>query len=122
MVYVTADDVKAFSKIRREDLGYTLEADFDSFINTLIDYAESLINDYMNQSFTADTVPASVKYAAVQLCSNILHTILQRKISPIIQTGDYTIRLVIPEAFTRELRDLLEPHRRLSIKREGEPA
>lgn len=118
MVYITADDVKAFSKIRREDLGYTAEADFDAFINTLIGYAESLINDYLNQIFTAETVPASVKYATVQLCSNILHIILQRKISPIVQTGDFTLRLVIPEAFTGELKGLLDPYRVLDVKME----
>lgn len=120
MAYTTPAEVKDFSKIKKEDLGYTSEQDYDTFLNTLIGYAESLINDYLGQSFTADMVPASVRFVTIQLCSNILHGILQRKISPIIQTSEFTIRLAIPEAFTEELRSLLNPHKKLTVKREDE--
>jgi hypothetical protein len=120
MVYTTPDEVKSFAKIKKEDLGYGSDAELDSFIDQVIAYAENLIGDYTGQNWTAENVPSTVKYASIQLCSNILHGILQRKISPIIQTGDYAIRLVIPEAFTPELKAILEPHRTYTVKREGE--
>jgi hypothetical protein len=121
MVYTTPGEVKSFAKIKKEDFGYSAEDELDSFISQLITYAEGLISDYTGQTWDSQDVPQAVKYVSLQLCSNILHGILQRKVSPIIQTGDYTIRLVIPEAFTDELKRLLEPYRTLTVKREGEP-
>lgn len=121
-IYTSAGEVKAFARIPKEDLGYTAEQEYDTFINGVIILAEGILNDYMGQSFTSETVPPAVRLAAIQLCSNLLHIILQRKLSPVVQTRDYTIRLVLPEAFTQELKNLLTPYRKLNVKLEGEPA
>jgi hypothetical protein len=58
------------------------------------------------------SVPQTVTYVVKNICSNFLHTVLQRKISPVIRIDDWTVRLVLNEAFTPELKQLLAPYRR----------
>jgi len=54
--------------------------------------------------------PEVVKYAVLNICTNILHAMLQRKISPVMRVDDFTIRQVIPDAFTRDLQQVLSPY------------
>ena len=63
-------------------------------------------------SYTAgySETPYIIKYAVLQLCSNLLHAILQRKISPIIRIDDWSVKVVLPEAFSAELQHMLEPY------------
>lgn len=44
--YCTSDDVKAFSKIAYTDLGYSSDADFVTFLDSLIAYAGSVIDEF----------------------------------------------------------------------------
>jgi len=62
-------------------------------------------------SYTAgyNSVPNTIAYVTAQLCANLIHIILQRKISPVIRVDDWAVRLVLPEAFTRELQFMLAP-------------
>jgi len=68
-------------------------------------------------SYTAgySETPYIIKYAVLQLCSNLLHAILQRKISPIIRIDDWSVRVVLPEAFSAELQHMLEPYVRRAV-------
>jgi len=111
-------EVKAFAKISHEDLGYSTESEFNSFISTLIDYASALVEDYCNQSW--DTPPSAVKFVVIQICANMLHEILQRKINPIIQQSEFQLRPLVPNAFTEELKRLLDVHKSLEVYRGGE--
>ena len=117
MAYATVEEVKAFAKISYEDLGCLTEEEFDSFISDLISHAEAIVNDYCGQSWTTENVPATVKFVTIQLCANILHAVLQRKINPLIQVNDFTIRLITPEVFTSELKEILNHHRVLNISK-----
>jgi len=65
-------------------------------------------------SYTAGytTTPEVVKFVVKSLCSNMLHEILQRKISPMVRVDDWTVRLLVPDCFTRELKAMLEPYMR----------
>ena len=197
MTYVTCDEVKAFSKLKREDLDYETEAEFESYIDTLIPLAEGMIDSFCHvprgffadsgMTFTnslhdyratwihlkykpvlsiskvevdtstygddpswtelsentgyvcakergllkivGDTVPSemlqtirvaytagysscpqTIEFVALQLISNIMHEMHQRKLSPLVRTDDYQIRLVVPKAFTPELQQDLAPY------------
>jgi len=68
-------------------------------------------------SYTAgySSTPEVVRHVVKALCSNMLHEILQRKISPLIRVEDWTIRLVVPESFTNELKTMLTPYVRRTI-------
>lgn len=116
-MYVTVEEVKAFSRVNFRDLGFTNENEMDNFVSTLIGYVAALIDNYTGEGWTADNVPKPVKYVILQVCSNVLHVMLQRKISPVVQTGDFTIRVIIPEVFTAELKEMLSPYRKLRVEK-----
>jgi hypothetical protein len=196
----SVDEVKAYSKIVYSDLGYIGEASFNTFLESLIPLAASLIEGYCNvpsgffnaggKTFTGQVydyrypwidlyyypvlsvskveinnsgygtapswetlnsqdyilasdngqlmlvnkVPAIVeqsvkvtytagytatpdliKHVCLQICSNVLHGILQRKISPTVQVGDFTFKVLTPEVFTRELQLMLQPYIRKTV-------
>jgi len=197
--YVTLQEVKDFSRLTYQDLGYETESQFDSFLNDLIINVEGLIESFCNvpsgffksgglqltetydyrnplllnyypvlsigkiefnmasfgenddwqtvdskyyrwskhgaihfsSDLTAPPVsaqsvkitytagysatPQTVKNVCLQLVSNILHVILQRKLSPIIRIDDFTIKLVIPDVFTDELKQELAPFKKRRI-------
>ncbi|RJS87791.1 hypothetical protein CW705_09935 [Candidatus Bathyarchaeota archaeon] len=195
--YISASEVKQYSNTTYQDLGFTSDTDYDTFLDTLINQVEDVINnycrvpsgffkagglsftelhdwkedgeihtrcypiltltkvelDYAGYNQTADwteipstyyyakteygiikivgkspshiensvritytagysAVPDDVKLAALIYASNILHVILQRKVAPVVQTGDFTIRLVMDESFSDEVKALLKPYRR----------
>jgi len=59
--------------------------------------------------------PEAIKHVCIQLCSNFLHEILQRKISPVMRVDDWNLKLIVPNAFTRELQVILAPFMRKSV-------
>ena len=204
--YCTTDDIKAFSAISYTDLGYATDADFVTFLGSLITYAGAQIDEFCRlpegfcnaggYSVTAEmydyrfpytqlyvfplyrlppislryqpvvsvskveyntmgygalpnwveivlpgyifdpiactitvvmkmpamaqlsirvtyvagyaNVPDIIRYTCAQLCSNILHEILQRKLSPQVTPGNVVMKLVTPAAFTPDLQDGLK--------------
>jgi hypothetical protein len=117
--YASSHEVKAFSQVSASDLGYSSDADYASFVNSLIDYAEAVVEAYCGTSWTSENVPAAVKFVVLQLVSNVLHQALQRKIAPVVSpvgaAGEMRIRVVISEAFTADLKALLDAYRVLDV-------
>jgi hypothetical protein len=195
-MYVASDEVRLFSRLGYEDLGYESESEFNAYIGTLIPLAEGVVDQFchvpkgffeasgyeetsglydyretwihlryhpilsiskvevntasygspanwvqlsttgyiaakdrgllkilsehkpaeMLQSirvtYTAGyaETPEIIKYVVLNVCSNIMHAMLQRKISPVIRVDDFTIRMIIPSAFTRDLQEALAPY------------
>ena len=60
-------------------------------------------------------VPEAIKFACIQLCSNYLHAVLQRKVSPLVRIDEFAVKLVIPEVFTPELKKMLLPYTRQGV-------
>lgn len=62
-------------------------------------------------SFVAgySVTPQAIKYVVLNICSNIIHAMLQRKISPVMRVDDFTIRMIIPDAFSADLQRSLAP-------------
>lgn len=196
-MYCTKIDVKAYSKLIHTDLNYANESAFDTFLDSLIVLAQSMIEnfcraptgffaaaglaftnefhdygypwislqyypilsvskvEYNNQGYgiTANWVtvtepdylmnlsagqlmlvnkvpaiheqsvritytagyastPDDIKYVCIQVCTNALHGILQRKVSPQVQVNEMVIKLVAVEAFNEELKGMLRPYMR----------
>ena len=118
-MYATIDEVKSFSHIRKEDLGYTSDADFNAFLEKVIGYADALIDEYCGQSFS-DPVPSVIKYVSIIASCNILSSVLKRKVSPVLESGEDEVRSAVGRALDNELRGLLKPYQKLMVKREGE--
>ena len=116
--------VISVSSVKVNKAGYGQAPDWQTLGSTdyIVDYEAGLIwfvADYpavqlqsVKVSYTAGyaETPQIVKFVALQLASNILHIILQRKISPVIRVDDWTVRMIIPEAFTAELQAMLDPY------------
>jgi hypothetical protein len=195
-MYVASDEVRLFSRLGYEDLGYESESEFNAYIGTLIPLAEGLVDQFcsvpkgffqaagyeessglydyretwihlryhpvlsvskvevntasygsganwielasteyivandrgllkivgahkpaeMLQSirvtYTAgySETPEIIRYVVLNICSNIMHAMLQRKINPVMRVDDFTVRMIIPHAFTRELQAALAPY------------
>ena len=62
-----------------------------------------------------NAMPDAVEHVCLQLCSNLLHEILQRKISPVMRVEDMTLKVLMPNAFTRELQVMLTPYIRKMV-------
>ena len=195
--YISTSEVKQFSNVTYQDLGFATDTDYDTFLGTLINQVERTIDNYCrvpsgffkagglsftethdwredgeihtryhpiitltkveldqagyNQAadwteitstyyyakkefgivkivgktpghvensvritYTAgySAVPDDIKLAALIYASNVLHTILQRKVAPVVQVSDFAIRLVMDESFSDEVKGLLRPYRR----------
>lgn len=68
-------------------------------------------------SYTAGytSTPAAIEYVALQLATNVLYAILERKLSPTVRLNNTMLQLIIPECFTNELKQALTSFvRRLS--------
>jgi len=62
-------------------------------------------------SYTAGyaSTPQAIKNVCLMLAGNILHAILQRKISPVVRIDEFTVKFVVPDVFTDEMRRILAP-------------
>jgi hypothetical protein len=76
---------------------------------TLVTKLPAMVQLSIRMSYTAGyaATPSIVKYVCAQLASNILHEVLQRKISPITEAPGMVMKLVLPAAFTQDLQDRL---------------
>jgi len=194
-MYVESDEVRQFSRLGYDDLGYEADSEFDAYIATLIPLAQGLVDQFCNVpknffeddgytetaglydyretwihlkyhpvlsitkvevntaaygsaanwvelastayivakdrgllKIVGDSKPAEmlqsirvtytagytktpelVKFVVLNICSNIIHAMLQRKISPVMRVDDFTIRMIIPNAFSRDLQIALAP-------------
>lgn len=95
----------------------------DYIINTqtgqlmLVNKIPAIPEQSLRVSYTAGytATPDPVEHVCLQLCSNLLHEILQRKISPVVRVDDWTFKVLTPEAFTRELHALLSRYVRKMV-------
>jgi hypothetical protein len=202
--YSTVDQVKSYAQVNKtatgaqsyKQFGFTSQNDFDTWVATLITWADSAINDFCQRDFWRHpatsgeatelfdgdettmivtqwpiiscsqveirygtktfgvftplpiqfwqvekrfiiltrhmprgynnirvtyawgytTVPGTVSLASTRIVSNLLQGALQRSTSPVIKIGDYNIQLLKEEAFTDEIKQTLEPYRRLPYR------
>jgi len=56
--------------------------------------------------------PGDIDYICAQLCVNVLHETLQRKVSPLIRVDDWSVRLVQPSIFSKELQKMLRRYKK----------
>ena len=116
--------VLSVSKVEYNDQGYGTTANWvtvtepDYIINKgtgqlmLVEDTPAIVEQSVRVSYTAgySSAPDVIKQVAIQLCSNILHEILQRKLSPVVRADDVTMKVLTPEAFPRSLQAVLTPY------------
>jgi len=121
--------ILSVSKVEYNSQGYGVApswvelASVDYIINTstgqveLVNYVPAIAEQSVRVSYVAGYVatPDLVEYVCIQTCSNVLHGILQRKLSPVTRADDVNIKVLVPESFTTELRAMLN----MFIRRPG---
>lgn len=117
------------SKVEHNTQGYGMApvwveiASQDYIINTqtgqimLVNKVPASAEQSVRVSYAAGyaATPDPVEHVCLQLCCNLLHGILQRKISPVIRVDDWTLKVLVPEAFARELQAILSPYIRKTV-------
>jgi hypothetical protein len=115
MAYCTADDVKKYSQVTFDQLGFSNDDEFTTWLtDVLIPRAEAMIQGYCNQSFT--TVPADVTDVCARLCANALQVMILNRSGPLVRVGDYRIEWADRTVFTDDLRRLLARYVKASIE------
>ena len=121
--------VLSVSKVYYNKAGYAQSEDWEEISSTyyilyseqgllkIVQKVPAIKERSIKVTYTAgySSTPEAVKHVCAQLCTNILHTILQRKISPVIRIGEFTIRMIVSEAFTPELKLMLAPYVRRQV-------
>jgi len=117
------------SKVEHNTQGYGITpvwveiSSQDYIINTqtgqimLVNKVPAIAEQSVRVSYTAGytATPDPVEHVCLQLCCNLLHGILQRKISPVVRVDDWTLKVLVPEAFARELQVILSPYIRKTV-------
>jgi hypothetical protein len=83
----------------------------------LVNKVPAIVEQSVRVTYTAGyaATPDSIKHVCLQICSNMLHGILQRKVSPALRVDDWTLKVLVPEAFTHELRTILSTYIRKTV-------
>ena len=122
--------VLSVSKVEYNDQGYGITANWvtvtepDYIMNLsagqlmLVNKVPAIAEQSIRVSYTAgfSSTPDLIKQVCIELCCNMLHGILQRKVSPQVQADDMVIKVVAVEGFNDELKGMLRPYvRRLVV-------
>ncbi|MGQ9543689.1 MAG: hypothetical protein ACUVTM_06375 [Candidatus Bathyarchaeia archaeon] len=114
MVWITASDVKQYSQVKFNMVGFTSDAEYTSWINNiLLPRCESIIEDYCGQHFDDESVSETVKTVCVMLASKTLQFIIMNAAGPIIRIEDWKVQTATLEVFSDDLKRLLGPYVRL---------
>lgn len=118
-VWATCQDVRRYALIKWDSLNYATntpfasENDFDQFLSgTLIPRAQAHINAFCRRDFDLDYlsgVPEAVKDVAARATANMVQYLVMNKMGPLIQTGDFKLKIPTQAVLTDELKALLMP-------------
>lgn len=74
----------------------------------------SVIEQNIKVTYVAgySSTPGDIDYICAQICVNVLHVTLQRKVSPVIRVDDWSVRMVDPKVFSPELQNMLKRYRK----------
>lgn len=121
--------VLSVSKVEYNDQGYGIAPNWvtldsvDYIMNTdtgqlmLVNDVPAIPEQSVRVTYTAgySAVPSLVQHVCLQICSSMLHEILQRKLAPVVRADDVSLKVLVPEAFNRELQVMLAPYVRKSV-------
>jgi len=110
--YCTVEQVLAVMAVDPVDIGLSTEVARNAAIANWIVEMSSLIDDYCNQTWTAETVPYSIVNTCARMVANFIVGIVQRNKSPVVRVGDYTIQNANDDIFTEDITKILDRQRK----------
>lgn len=130
--YITLNHRPIISVTRVEvnKAGYGVAPNWETVASTHIyTYNEDGLIKLYNQSVTVEeqsvrvtytagysSTPKIVKAVCKQICVRLLHSVLQRKVSPVIRVDDWTVRMVESDIFTAHMKKMLKPFVQIRVE------
>lgn len=112
-LYTDVKTVLALSGIEREDLGFDDEIDFENFVWQSIAQVSRFIDSYTQRQWSA--TDETVSALASRIVANYLVAVNQRRKSPYIQVGDFSIKALQDSWLTSEIEGVLRQLRRIKL-------
>jgi hypothetical protein len=119
--WVDSATVKKYALVKWSSLNYdektsapfANEAAFDTFLtSTLIPRAQGHINAFCKRDFDTDYpdgVPGAIADVAARAAANMIQYLVMNRMGPLIQTGDFKVKIPTQAVLTDELKALLAP-------------
>jgi hypothetical protein len=111
--YCSAQDVINYTGIRTDDLERGSEAALQSLLTSWILDATDMIDEFCNQSWTpVEDAPRGVKNCCMRMVANLIMSSIQRRKSPIVQIGEFTVRMVEDIFLSDDIKERLTLYRK----------
>ena len=112
--YSTIVDVKNYTGIRKEDLGFSTEKALEDFIEARLLEVKDLINNDRNRNYDTEVlagerleVPPGIHQIALRMMANLIGYAVVRRDTPIVRISDFNVQQIDDKIFTPDLkRDL----------------
>ncbi|MEM3017954.1 MAG: hypothetical protein QXO25_03640, partial [Candidatus Bathyarchaeia archaeon] len=100
MTWISADEVKKYSQITYDQLGFASDDAFTTWITaTLLPRCEDIIEDYMRTTYTDETVGGTVKTVCALLAAKTLQFMLMNKIGLLVRVDDWNVKAATLKLF-----------------------
>lgn len=124
-MYGTVAGVKGLTGVKPEHLDLPTDADLDAQVTGWLEDATSMIDEYLERDLQAEVaagqlvaIPRTVHNGAERIVVNMVTLAMQRRASPVVQVGEFTIQLSSDAVFTKAIKDDLYPLHRKNKRRQ----
>jgi len=111
MAYCTPEEIKNFTGVKPISIGLNQDDDskLDEILSDWITQSESLINSYINRTYSDENLPPAVKNVCIRITANMVALSQARKETPIVQVNDWSTEILDMSIFSNKLKSDLEP-------------
>lgn len=103
--YSSVNQVKQYTGIRAEDLGFEHEEFLDEVLETWLIQIKDLINRDRNYDYTKDEeIPAALNNIALRMAANMVAQATLRRETPIVRVDDFNVNMVEDAVLTNAIK------------------
>ena len=110
-MYADKGIIRKLSGVRPDELGFVDEAEMEAWVEAnIIEAVEGAIHGFCRTSWTAATVPPTVKMIANMAGANLLQWMRANAMGPLIKADDWKLQIPQIPILTEDMKTLLAPH------------
>lgn len=110
--YCSPQDVISATGVEPTDLDQTTANDLDGLLCQWIADVSSIIDGYCETSWNIGSQPSGVTRVAISMMSDLVAMAVQRRKSPFVQLGEFTVKQVQDDLLSQSHKDILDLFRR----------
>lgn len=110
--YAATEDIIAYTGVTQGDLERSSTSELQLLLNTWAEQCSQVIDEYCNRTWTLGEQPDAIRNACMRMVSNMIGLAIQRRKSPVMQVGEFNIRLVQDQVMSDDVKGLLKQHRK----------